>query len=112
MCIILSEQCNALTGMLGKKYGYYIKRHKRKEGKERFFSQRSKHRVPPDGHWRFIVACAQMARNGVYISDVRATRKEIREALVEANHYLAAQNLRLDIYTARDIINLQKTFGL
>ena len=108
MVLNLLSDCKSLTGYIGKGLGYCIQCQK-----GRFFSKRnSKGNIPPDGHWRFIVACAQMARNGVYISDVRATRKEIREALVEANHYLAAQNLRLDIYTARDIINLQKTFGL
>ena len=54
MKIILSKQCASLTGSLGRGFGYYIKTHQSKNGKPRFFSQRSKHQVPHDGHLRFI----------------------------------------------------------
>ena len=45
MKIILSTNCISLTGMLRSELGYFIQR--RKSG---FFSQRSKHGAPPDGH--------------------------------------------------------------
>ena len=94
--------------MINRNYGYAVQ--KRKNG---FYGVRTTHRnIPPDGHWRFILACAQIAHLGLYISDVKVTRSEIRGALHEANHYLAAQNLRLEIYSSRDILNLKTNFGL
>lgn len=112
MEIILSEQCESLTGSLGRGFGYYIKTHKSKKGKPRFFSQRSKHQVPRDGHLRFIFTCAQLAQNKLHIVDVKVSRMELRSALCEARCFLAVQNLRLEIYSATDIINLKHTFGL
>lgn len=107
MQIFLSKNCLALQGVIGRDYGYFIV----KRGKS-FFSQRSKHSVPPDGHWRFIVLCAELAHNGLYIKDISVTRSELHEALTEARRVLAAQCLRLPVYHARDILNLKTTFGL
>ena len=107
MRIILSEQCESLTGTLGRGYGYFIV----KRGKA-FYSQRSRHVVPEDGHWRFIVLCAELAQNKLYIADVTVQQKELAQALWEAHHFNAARNLRLPIYDARDILNLKTTFGL
>ena len=108
MKVILSTQCLALTGMLERGLGYHLEH--RKNG---FFSKRNqKGFVPPDGHWRFIVLCAEMAQNGLYISDILVTCSEVEEALNEAHHFIAAQNLRLPLYNARDILNLKTTFGL
>ena len=57
MEIILSSNCKSLTGSLGRGFGYSIQRRK-----NRFFTKRdSKGIIPPDGHWRFIVACAELA---------------------------------------------------
>ena len=112
MEIILSEQCVSLTGSLGRGFGYYIKTHQSKKGKPRFFSQRSKHQVPPDGHLRFIFTCAQLAQNKLHIADVKVPREELKSALSEANCFIAMNYLRLEIYTASDIINLKNTFGL
>lgn len=95
-----------LSGALNKNFGYFIVR--RKSG---FYSQRSKHSVPPDGHWRFIVACAELA-GMLHIADIIVSREELKQALYEAHGFVAADHLKLDKYHARDIINLQKTFGL
>ena len=108
MEIFLTKQCLSLTGCLGRGYGYYIRSTK----KGRFFSQRSKHSVPPDGHWRFIALCAELAQNKLHITDIRVKREELAEALHEARCFIAARNLRLDTYNARDIINLKNNFGL
>ena len=108
MEIILSKNCLSLTGMLNTELGYYIRSTK----KGRFYSQRSKHFVPPDGHWRFIVICAELAQNRLYMTDIRVSREEVKQALYEAHLFIAMQNLRLDTYNARDILNLKKTFGL
>ena len=107
MRIILSSNCESFTGSLGRGFGYFIVR--RKNG---FFSVRSRHSVPPDGHWRFIVSCAELAKVGLYISDIKASRDEVSDALKEARHFIALQNLRKDLYNARDILNLKITFGL
>ena len=80
MEIILSNQCESLTGALGKRYGYHIQH--RKNG---FFGKRNaKGKVPPDGHLRFIVACAEMAKVGMHIADVKVRGEEFNQALKEA----------------------------
>ena len=107
MKIILSSNCESFTGSLGRGFGYFIVR--RKNG---FFSVRSRHSVPPDGHWNFIVACAEIARMGLHFSDIKASRVEVSDALKEAQKFIALQNLRKDSYNARDILNLKITFGL
>lgn len=107
MEIIMSQQCESLTGSLGRGFGYFIVRRK-----DRFYSVRSKHSVPPDGHWRFILACAVIARSNLHISDVKISREELKSALNEAHFFVAAQNLKLKTYDARDIINLKHTFGI
>ena len=112
MEIILSTQCESLTGSLGKGYGYYIRRAPRKDGSVRFFSQRSKWYVPRDGHMRFIFTCAELAQMGLHIADIRVKKEELYDALTEANHWIAARSLRLPLYNARDIINLKITFSL
>ena len=108
MEVILSEQCVSLTGMLERGLGYYLRSTK----KGRYFSQRTNCTVPRDGHWRFIVLCAELAQNRLYITDIRVSCDEVKNALTEAHHFIASQNLRLSVYTARDIINLKTTFGL
>ena len=108
MRVILSKQCVSLTGMLRTDLGYYLRSTK----KGNFYSQRSRHGVPCDGHWRFIVLCAELAQNKLHISDVRVLAEEMHEALREAGHYIASQNLRKTVYDARDVLNFKTTFGL
>ena len=107
MKIILSNMCTALVGMLRPELGYFIV-----QRGDNFYSVRSKHGVPPDGHWRFIVLCAELAQNGLHISDICVPRKELNAALREAHHFVAASHLKLSEYSARDILNLKTTFGL
>ena len=114
MKVLLSSQCLALTGMLERGLGYSLQR--RKSG---FYSQRSKGSVPPDGHWRFIVLCAELAQNGLHISDIDVHWMELSDALYEARHFVANQHIRANgvqgvklTYNARDILNLKTLFGL
>jgi len=108
MEIILSEQCDSLTGTLKRGLGYAIRK---KNGG--FYSVRcSNQRVPPSGHWRFIVLCAQLAQNRLHIADIRVKREELKQALYEAGCFIAMQHLRKDNYYARDILNLKTTFSL
>lgn len=107
MEIILSKQCESLTGSLGRGFGYFIVRRRK-----RFFSQRSRHSVPSDGHWRFILTCAELAQNKLHIADIKVNWIELHSALYEAKHFIASEHLRKHFYDARDIINLKITFGL
>ena len=80
---------------------------------------RSKHSVPPDGHWRFILSCARLSRIGLHMSEVQVPGNELYEALYEARHFVAAEQVRSNYanrkkshYNAVDIINLVTSFGL
>lgn len=108
MQVFLSKQCKSLTGSFGRGFGYYIRSTK----KGNFYAQRSKHSVPENGHLRFICTCAELAQNKLHITDIRVSREELKEALYEARCFVAMQNLKLDTYNARDILNLKTTFGL
>ena len=114
MKAILSNQCIALTGILERGLGYSLQR--RKSG---FYSQRSKHSVPPDGHWRFIVLCAELAQNKLHIADIEVHWLELQTALYEAGHIIAglqvSKNGREAVkttYNAHDILNLKTLFSL
>ena len=115
MKIILSQQCESLTGMLDSSLGYHIEH--RKNG---FFSKRNQRGyAPPDGHWRFIALCAQMAHSKLHINDIKVGWLELESALYEAHHFIAKQQVRKNFayqakltYDARDIINLKTTFSL
>ena len=85
MEIILSKQCESLTGSLGRGFGYFIvSRWSRKDVKYRYYSQRSRWDVPLDGHLRFILTCAILAQSKLHIADIRVSAKEFRQALREA----------------------------
>ena len=113
MLIILSSNCIAFTGKLQRDLGYSVQRRK----KCYYGVRNSRGYVPPDGHWRFILACAQLARTQLSIADIRVSNAELYDALVEANRWTAAENVKAHTYAkpsynARDILNLQISFGL
>ena len=116
MEIILSKHREALTGSLGKGFGYYIRRARHEDGSVRFFSQRSKHPpIPADGHLRFIFACAELAQLKTHISDIRVSRKELSYAIWEAGDihisWLVLGDGDLpEIFSATDIINFRRYF--
>ena len=107
MEVILSKQCLALSGCLGRGFGYFIVNRK-----GRFYSQRSKHSVPPDGHWRFILMCADMAYHKQFLDDIKVYPDDLGPALYNAHHFIAYRNIKDRIYNARDILNLKTTFSL
>ena len=118
MEIFLTKQCKALTGSLGKGYGYFIQRRRSYDGSVRFFSQRSKHPpIPADGHLRFIFACAQLAQMKTHITDIRVTRKELSDALWEAgrkqisNIVLGDDDLPEPL-SATDVLTLKEKLNL
>ena len=113
MEIILSKQCEALTGSLGKGFGYSIQRRRDHEGRYHFYSQRSKWYVPPDGHLRFIFTCADLAQMGLHISDIRVSAKELREAFEEADLWYGVRIKNANgkqIFNASDIINYRREY--
>lgn len=118
MEIILSKQCAALTGSLGKGYGYYIRRARHQDGSVHFFSQRSKHPpIPHDGHLRFIFACAELAQMKTHITDILVSRKEFSNALWEAgqkqvsNIVLGDDDLP-EVFDANDVLTLKRKWSL
>lgn len=115
MKIFISERCESISGSLGRGFGYNIQR--RKNG---FFGKRNPNGlVPPDGHWRFILACAQLSRQKLHITDIQVHWEELHAALKEACKVVPAQFVMDNyyekmkvIYNAVDIINLKTLFGL
>ena len=113
MEIILTKACEALTGMLDRDYGYYIRRAPHKDGKVRFFGQRSKWSVPPDGHLRFILKCAELARLKLHIVDIQVSGTEIFYALDEAGYNpLDFEIRRYATYDATDVFNFKQKYKL
>lgn len=114
MKVILSKQCESLTGMLRTDLGYFLVKRK-----DNFYSVRSKHYVPADGHIRFIFLCAELAQNKLHITNIEVHWVELKTALYEAKCFVASEQVRRNYadkckatYDARDIINLKTTFGL
>lgn len=108
MEVILSKQCESLTGLLNRDLGYFIQR----RGK-RFFSQRSKYSVPPSGHWRFIVLCAQLAQNKLHIADIAVQGLEICQALQEAGFDTDHFNGNVStFYNAREVLGFARQFKI
>ena len=114
MEIILSKQCESLTGALGNGYGYFIQRRRGQDGKYHFFSQRSKHPpIPIDGHLRFIFTCAELAQMRLHIADIRVSRDELVEAVEEAGWCLSRfmENLHPTL-TAKEVLTFKQNVGL
>ena len=105
MEVILTQKCKSLTGVLGSGFGYHIQR--RKNG---FFSKRNaKGPIPPDGHWRFIVSCAELAKLNLHIADIKVSQTEVLTALRESGRgdYLWKLNYPSYLH-ATDVLNLKQ----
>ena len=108
MEIFITKQCEALTGSLGKGFGYHIQR--RKNG---FFAKRnSKGEIPANGHLRFIFFCAYLAQLNTHITDIRVPRCEFQSALSEAGVSLSgARDIRHES-SATDVLTLKEKLCL
>ena len=109
MEIILSPQCEAITGSLGEGFGYHIQR--RKNG---FFSQRnSKGIIPRDGHLKFIFTCAILAQANLHITDIKVSSEELVKAVEEAGWCLSRfmENLHPTL-TANGVLTFKQKVGL
>lgn len=115
MKIILSKQCESLTGSLGRQFGYVIV----KRG-NRFFSQRCNHKVPtpPCGHLLFILSSAYIAKSKLHINDICVSRDEMMDALWEAGQRDAADYIAANlkdfptVFHVDDVINLKNKYNL
>lgn len=114
MKIILSKNCESLTGSIGRGFGYHIQRRHDRQGHTQFYGVRqSNGSVPKDGHWRFIVACAQLAKIGLHIRDIRIRGVELKTALLEAGYWRAALAVvTLEVYYTDDILDIKERLGL
>ena len=102
MELILSPQIATLSGALSKSHGYYIR-----QSGDRFFSQRkAKGFVPPDGHLRFIITCAQLTRGAIFLSDILISGSELIDAAREAGVTLPPLSPDTT-YHAPDVLNMQ-----
>ena len=117
MEILITQQCAAIPGSLGRGYGYHIQRRKKSFSTTR----NSNGEIPADGHLRFIFACAELAQLKTHITDIRVTCIELSDALSEAGFYhLAALCPVLassasvypesEILSATDIINFRRDY--
>ena len=113
MEIFLTKQCESFTGSLGKGYGYFIQRRRSYDGSVRFFSQRSKWKVPADGHLRFIFACAQLVQMKTHITDIIISRQELLGALLEAG-WCVSRHVpeKLKFLHATDVLTLKEKLYL
>ena len=108
MEIILSDQCQSLTGSLGQGFGYSIQKQRGK-----FVSKRnSKGKIPRDGHLRFIFACAELAQMKLHITDICVSRDEFQSALSEAGlTFSDARYIRHEL-SADNVLTLKEKFHL
>ena len=110
MEIILSPRCKSFTGTISRYHGYAIRR-----SGNRFFSYRTpgKH-AKPDGHWQFIVSCAELAKLNLHIADIKVTAGELDDALEEAtNGQLQSPWAPRDaVVNAKRVLDLKKELGL
>ena len=111
MEIILTEQCTSITGSLGRGYGYSIQKRK-----DRFYGKRdSKGDIPFGGHWRFIIACAEMAKEELHVSDILVSAKELRDAINEAGLIYGGDLKHAkngEIYHASQVLEFRKRWAL
>ena len=114
MKIILSKNCESLTGSIGRGFGYHIQRRHDRQGHTQFYGVRqSNGSVPKDGHWRFVVACAELAKIGLHIRDIEVKTEEINNAIWEARWLgPVIRGRKKKVYNAADILQLKERLGL
>ena len=113
MRLITSSRVATISGKIDSYTGYFLRVTRSRSGKRTIFSCRRRGYVPRDGHWRFILLCAEMAHAGLYVSDIVVDGNELYLALIEAHHWVAADSVKKYMtYNFHHIINLKITFGL
>ena len=102
-----------LCGSFGKEFGYSLTRRYQRLGQPLYVSKRGNN-PPPDGHWKFIVSCAYMARHNLHIARIYVSGYELAAALEEAGlrTKMCAPIALMDYYDADRIIYMKETFNL
>ena len=114
MELILSKHCEDISGSLGRQFGYHISH--RKNGF--FVIRNAKSKVPPDGHWKMICACANLAEMKLHVTDIKVSADEVADALSEAGLTTPGYCLRAypedypKEFNTNDILNFKKRFNL
>lgn len=108
MEIFLTNQVKAVTGKLDNYTGYYIRR----RGNNFYSACNPRSGVPADGHWRFIVLCAEQCRRGLYFRDIRVGYLEMIIALHEAGLREAAMLVNRPMYDAQQIREFKEHYRL
>ena len=106
MEVILGKGVSSFTGSLNKAHGYAVQ-----QRGNRFYGVRNTRGVvPPDGHLKFILGCAEIAQLRMYIADIRVPADELREALDEAGR----QDVKLanEEYNANTVEHLRVLWKL
>ena len=112
MVIILSPICSSFAGNLSKHYGYAIRMRCSQDGRKHFYSVRRSCNVPPDGHWRFIVACAELAQSHIFFDNIDVPMNELKDALAEYGVDSFLWYKRSKHLNAKDILNIKRTNNL
>ena len=114
MKIILSKNCESLTGSIGRGFGYHIQRRHDRQGHTQFYGVRqSNGSVPIYGHKYFIFACAHLAQMKLHIVDIRVPSTELRDALIEARDFWALSYIEPNkVYNAAEIIQFEERMRL
>lgn len=109
MQIILSANCLSLVGTLQNGCGFHLECRKQK-----FYAVRNASGyIPPDGHWRFIILCAELVRDRLFIKDIRVSGYELKAALTEAAFLASANRVNADYeYSAAEILDLKTLLAL
>ena len=114
MELILSKQCESLTGSLGRGFGYHIQH----SNNGFFVASNTNGNLPPDGHWKMICACANLAEMKLHVTDIKVSAEEVAVALSEAGLTTPAYCLYAypanypQEFNANDIINFKNRFNL
>lgn len=116
MEIILSKQCESLTGSLGRGFGYSIQKRTGRDGKTRFWGVRnSKGPIPHGGHLRFIFTCAELAKSKLHIADISISSKEFRQACEDADRWYGTEVVIAKatcLYNANDVLRFKQKWNL
>ena len=114
MEIVLTDNCKSFTGTIFPGLGYAVRR-----AGDGFYSTRNSNgNVPPDGHLKFILLCAELTKMKLHIADILVPRKELVFALSDAGYDELAIyiNLCRDLYpklfNASQVLKLKEEYQL
>ena len=111
MEVILSPFCKELTGTITSVCGYAIQ----KQGGKYVAKRNSRGAIPYWGRLAFIIHCAKLAQQRLYLADIRVTAMEFRTAIVEARKEFGFElgcRKSTDTLNAADVLYYQQMYNL